>query len=76
MAEHTAWGPCVVTTPCISPFKEAMKQAHRSITAKFCPLCGKQAVVNLAPHLLAKQPDNTTHVCHPVLGGCNQGFGR
>lgn len=68
-------GNTVQTTPLMSSFKEALKQQHTSQPAKFCPLCGVLAVVDLSPHNLAKQDDGTTHVCHPVLGGCNHGFG-
>lgn len=39
-----------------------------------CPMCGAQAIVELSPALKAKQPDDTTHVCHPGFGGCNHGF--
>lgn len=39
-----------------------------------CPFCGIPAVVALPPPELAKQPDDTTHVCHPSIGGCNTGF--
>lgn len=39
-----------------------------------CRFCGVQAIVALPPHLLTIQPDDTTHVCHPGLGGCNHGF--
>lgn len=42
--------------------------------AKKCPLCGAKAVVALPAAILAEQPDATTHVCHPLLGGCNHGF--
>ncbi len=42
---------------------------------KICPSCGMFAVVPLTESQLAAQPDNTTHVCHPAFGGCNQGFG-
>lgn len=41
-----------------------------------CGMCGKKAVVPLTVTQLAQQPDKTTHVCHPVLGGCNHGFER
>ena len=42
-----------------------------------CPLCGAlDAVVQLPPPVLAEQPDETTHVCHPSLGGCNVGYAR
>lgn len=67
-------GNFVLTTPCISPFSEARLSAHRSDIARKCPMCSKIAVVNLAPHLLVKQFDCTTYICHPVLGGCNHGF--
>ena len=43
-------------------------------TAVPCQLCGAKAVVALPPRLLSVQPDSTTHVCHPGLGGCNHGF--
>lgn len=39
-----------------------------------CPLCGKHAIVELTPEQRLAQPDDTTHVCHPTLGGCNHGF--
>lgn len=39
-----------------------------------CSLCGAFAVVPLTSSQIAKQPDETTHVCHPAFGGCNHGF--
>jgi len=39
-----------------------------------CPRCGADAVVELTPAQRLAQPDDTTHVCHPLLGGCNHGF--
>jgi hypothetical protein len=39
-----------------------------------CPKCGKRAIVELTPAQRLAQPDDTTHVCHPGLGGCNHGF--
>lgn len=39
-----------------------------------CPKCGVHAVVLLTPEQRLAQPDDTTHVCHPLLGGCNHGF--
>lgn len=39
-----------------------------------CPLCGVRAIVELTPAQRLSQPDDTTHVCHPALGGCNHGF--
>lgn len=71
---HMRKGDRVVTTPCIQPFKEAMAQAHTSQPARLCPICRTRAVVDLDPFNLAKQPDETTHICHPVLKGCNHGF--
>lgn len=35
---------------------------------------GRPARCLVPPKLLAKQPDDTTHVCLYVLGGCNNGF--
>jgi hypothetical protein len=39
-----------------------------------CSSCLVEAVTELPPPLLAEQPDDTTHVCNPALGGCNQGY--
>jgi hypothetical protein len=39
-----------------------------------CPECGVRAIVELTPEQQLAQPDDTTHVCHPALGGCNHGF--
>ena len=39
-----------------------------------CKLCGAEAIVELTPEQRLAQPDDTTHVCHPALGGCNHGF--
>lgn len=39
-----------------------------------CKMCGAHAVIRLPPAVRAEQPDDTTHVCHPVAGGCNHGF--
>lgn len=40
-----------------------------------CPKCGAASTLTeLPPPLRAIQPDGTTHVCHPALGGCNHGF--
>ena len=39
-----------------------------------CPLCGAYAIVELTPAQRLAQPDDTTHVCHPALQGCNHGF--
>jgi hypothetical protein len=38
-----------------------------------CSACGKYAVLPLDRETRIAQPD-ATHVCHPVLDGCNQGF--
>ncbi len=46
-----------------------------SVLSGKCPMCGADhAIVALPPSLLAAQPDDTTHVCHPSRGGCNHGF--
>ena len=42
--------------------------------AQKCPLCGVKAVCKLPEAIRAEQPDGTTHVCHPLMGGCNHGF--
>lgn len=39
-------------------------------------LCGAHAIVELPPALKAEQPDDTTHVCLPAVGGCNHGFAK
>lgn len=39
-----------------------------------CPKCDALAVVPLTRAQWKKQPDDTTHVCHPSLQGCNHGF--
>jgi hypothetical protein len=39
-----------------------------------CPLCGANAVLELTDELQADQQDGTTHVCHPLVLGCNHGF--
>ncbi len=39
-----------------------------------CPMCGANAIVELPPLIRAIQPDDTTLVCHPMWGGCNQGW--
>jgi len=44
------------------------------VLAQSCPKCGKKAIVELPEDILAAQPDDTTHVCHPSAGGCNHGY--
>lgn len=39
-----------------------------------CSSCGAIALVKLPRKILAQQPDGTTHMCHPLAGGCNLGF--
>ena len=41
-----------------------------------CQFCGLGTIVPLPPPIRAIQPDSTTHVCHPALGGCNWGYER
>ena len=59
------------------PKKKATKVVHyvtsRDVATE-CPLCRAKAVVPLTPPQKAAQPDDTTHVCHPGLDGCNHGF--
>lgn len=47
-----------------------------SFVGAHCMLCGAAAIVKLPPPLLAQQPDDTTHVCHPMFRGCNHGFAK
>ncbi len=49
---------------------------HSSVLPVPCAMCGAVAVVKLPDDLLAEQPDDTTHLCHPVAGGCNHGFAK
>lgn len=39
-----------------------------------CSKCGAAALIKLPDEVRAEQPDDTTHVCHPMAGGCNHGF--
>lgn len=49
--------------------------AYTSTTIdRVCTHCLEDAVIALPAPILAEQPDETTHVCHPLAGGCNQGF--
>lgn len=41
-----------------------------------CPFCGKFTVTELPKPIRDAQPDDTTHVCNPALGGCNRGFAQ
>jgi hypothetical protein len=41
-----------------------------------CGLCGADAVFEMPEFLRVRQPDGTTHVCHPASGGCAAGFAR
>lgn len=50
------------------------KASIKSPVIAACQFCSKWAVVALPEGLKAVQPDDTTHVCHPILGGCNQGY--
>lgn len=52
----------------------ALELSGADAIAVLCPFCTTYAVVKLTPAQLAQQPDGTTHVCHPTLGGCNHGF--
>lgn len=54
--------------------KGATRKHYASHVERVCPECGAFAVVQLPREILADQTDGTTHVCHPGVGGCNQGF--
>lgn len=45
-----------------------------AIEPKPCPVCLHCAVTALPEPIRKEQTDGTTHVCHPSIGGCNQGF--
>jgi len=47
---------------------------YQSIVSHKCPRCRQAAVVRLPEALIALQPDDSTHICHPIVGGCNHGF--
>lgn len=49
-------------------------RSHSCVVEAVCPLCSAVAVVKLPAPIRKQQPDDTTHVCHPSLGGCNHGF--
>lgn len=56
------------------PAKKDRELAQRLIGAVLCPRCNVHAIVPLTQTQLREQPDDTTLVCHPALGGCNHGF--
>ncbi len=62
-----------MTPEILSKIKRSFRLAYLP-DAKLCPFCSQLSIVPLDPVDLAKQPDETTHVCHPWLGGCNHGF--
>jgi hypothetical protein len=47
---------------------------YRSPIVAGCTVCGVRAVIRLPDAVRAEQPDDTTHVCAPMAGGCNHGF--
>ena len=47
---------------------------HSTVLAIPCPHCKAFALIVLPEALRKTQPDGTTHVCHPLAGGCNHGF--
>lgn len=47
---------------------------HSSLMTHICPHCGAGAVHRLPGDIRKVQPNDTTHVCNPAFGGCNQGF--
>lgn len=40
-----------------------------------CPRCGVRALLPLDAATAAARDDDTLLVCHPLLAGCNVGFG-
>lgn len=48
--------------------------AYASVIEGPCSKCGAFAIIRLPPTIQAEQPDDTTHVCHALAGGCNHGF--
>lgn len=45
-----------------------------NVAKSLCPQCHTWAIVELTPKQRLSQTDDTTHICHPGLGGCNTGF--
>lgn len=56
------------------PARERRRTRERFAVRRHCPSCGVDAIVPLSPDELAAQTDDTTHVCHPAIGGCSAGF--
>lgn len=50
------------------------KYFYSSLMTHICPHCGAGAVHRLPGDIRKVQPNDTTHVCNPAFGGCNQGF--
>jgi hypothetical protein len=64
-----------VVRPIMMTWLMADKTAFRCpVLPNTCSFCGKKRIVVLPPPLAALQDDGTTHVCHPSIGGCNQGY--
>ena len=49
-------------------------QRYISAIVGTCPKCQVRALIRLPRDIRAQQPDGTTYVCHPLVGGCNQGY--
>jgi len=56
------------------PWTYKGKDYKSTVIPQPCPMCGARAVIELPEAIRAEQPDETTHVCHPLQGGCNHGF--
>jgi len=54
-------------------FQSAARLGAGRVRPGPCPLCRVAAVLPLVATLQGG-PDGTTHLCHPVLGGCGRGL--
>lgn len=80
-AKKPTWGALVDADDprkCIwfLPLDGKIKTYATKIEPEACDCCGERVICALPPPLLAQQPDDTTHVCNPALGGCNHGFAK
>lgn len=65
-------------TPTVESLNAQVEKMFESVSFLIplcnCPKCDAYAIVALTPKQRLAQPDDTSHVCHPALGGCNHGF--
>lgn len=65
----------MLPAPLAAQLRARIEREFGAALPHVCLSCFRSnTIVPLPPALLAKQPDSTTHVCHPTLGGCNHGF--